>query len=302
MLISEVKKDFHSYVTTLQKTIIAELSSLDPTLKITHDQWTRNDHLGNDGGGGLTVVLEGDLIENAGVNTSLVYGEIDPQFASTLRGSGQSLWATGLSLIIHPRNPHIPTVHANFRFIHQGDAYWFGGGSDLTPYYPHKEDFRYFHTTWKKACQDPLIYQQFKKNCDQYFVNHHRIYQNEPEMRGVGGIFFDHFGGQDLKKDLSFVKRLGDHFLESYLPLVEKRKNEPYGPETEKFQLFRRGRYVEFNLLHDRGTLFGLKTKGRTESILVSLPQRCTYHYQPPFTPGSPEEEMMGLYRPLDWT
>lgn len=205
------------------------------------------------------------------------------------------MWAAGISLIIHPHNPRVPTVHANFRMIKQGPKVWFGGGADLTPYYPHEEDFRHFHQVWKEAAG--ADYPEMKKVCDEYFVNLHR----DNEMRGIGGIFFDGFNSGDLAKDFEKVVGLSQHFIRSYFPLVEKRLSEAFTTDDEDFQLHRRGRYVEFNLLHDRGTLFGLKTNGRTDSILISLPARCkfTYQYAPPA--GSPHAKMMGYYRPKDW-
>lgn len=291
------KQKFAQFVCNLQNKISDEMKRLDSFLVINEDLWQREDHLGQPGGGGKTRYHQGKIFEAAGVNTSEVFGVIDPQFSQTLNGTGDSLWATGISLIIHPLNPKVPTVHANFRMIHQGEKVWFGGGADLTPFYPHIEDFIYFHQVWNKACQPFNHYQKFKKNCDDYFVNHHR----GKEMRGVSGIFFDHYNSGDLTKDMEMVMHLANHFIESYFPLVEKRSKETWTKEDEDFQLHRRGRYVEFNLLHDRGTLFGLKTKGRTESILISLPPRCkfSYNYQPP--KGSIHAEMMQYYFAKDW-
>jgi len=207
------------------------------------------------------------------------------------------MWASGLSLIIHPRNPRVPTVHANFRFIQAGDKYWFGGGADLTPYYPHVEDFVYFHQTWKDVCTPFNCYEQMKDQCDQYFVNFHR----NNEMRGIGGIFFDHHNTGELEKDYQMVISLGEEFIASYFPIVDKRKNESFNEQDEDFMLHRRGRYVEFNLLHDRGTKFGLETKGRTDSILISLPGRCKFTYQYRPDKGSPHEEMNRYYSPKNW-
>lgn len=295
MNIEEAKNQFHSHVKSLQDRITQEMRTLDPELIVKEDLWQRTDHAGNPGGGGITRAMKGKLFENAGVNTSCVSGKIDPQFAKHLQGSGDELWAAGISLIIHPRNPRVPTVHANFRMIQQGEKFWFGGGADLTPYYPHEEDFHYFHNVWKKGAGPK--YEEMKKTCDEYFNNSHRGL----EMRGIGGIFFDHMNSGDLKKDYDEVLSMSEHFIESYFPIVRKRMGEDWTEEDEDFMLHRRGRYVEFNLLHDRGTLFGLKTNGRVDSILISLPARCkfTYQYAPPA--GSPHEKMWSYYSPKAW-
>lgn len=291
------KKKFSQFVIDLQDQITNEMKRLDSTLTIKEDLWVRKDHLGADGGGGRTRYHHGSLFEAAGVNTSEVFGAIDPQFSQTLNGTGDNLWATGISLIIHPISPKVPTVHANFRMIHQGEKVWFGGGADLTPFYPHLEDFSYFHSVWNRACAPYNSYLWMKKACDEYFVNHHR----GQEMRGVGGIFYDHYNTGDMDKDMDMVMHLGNHFIKSYFPIVEKRMNESWTPEDEDFQLHRRGRYVEFNLLHDRGTLFGLKTKGRTDSILISLPPRCKFSYAYATKAGSIHEQMMQYYYAKDW-
>jgi coproporphyrinogen III oxidase len=302
--IEKVKKDFAAYVVELQARIIEALKSVDEDLKPVKEEWQRKDPLGHDGGGGLTCAITGSVVENAGVNTSLVYGATPEALSQKFSPQGKSgpnapatMWATGISLIIHPRNPRVPTVHANFRMLEIGGQVWFGGGADLTPFYPHEDDFRQFHSVWKKACEPFGLYAQFKKECDQYFVNTHR----EGEMRGIGGIFFDHWNTGDLEKDFAMVKHLAEQFIPSYIPIVAKRRWEEWEAEDVDFQLHRRGRYVEFNLLHDRGTAFGLKSGGRTESILISLPARCrfTYNYRP--SAGSVHEKMMAYYRPLDW-
>ncbi len=295
MILDGLKAGFHTHVRALQDRITGEMQRVDPGIRIIEDPWDRLDHSGNPGGGGLTRAFEGGLFENAGVNTSCVEGKIDPRFATALQGSGDELWAAGISLILHPRNPKVPTVHANFRMIHQGDRFWFGGGADLTPYYPYEEDFRHFHGVWKQAAGDR--YAEMKRTCDDYFNNAHRGI----EMRGVGGIFFDHYSSGDPAADLEFVRGLSEHFIESYFPIVRKRMNETYTPEDEDFMLHRRGRYVEFNLLHDRGTLFGLKTNGRIDSILISLPARCKYTYRYRPSPGSVHEKMWEYYTPRDW-
>jgi coproporphyrinogen III oxidase len=326
---SEFKSKFSSFVKDLQNEISDNLKKADPDLKMTEDKWERKDFRGHPGGGGITRAFAGNIIENAGVNTSLIFGAADPKFFHQLNHSAEQkgvkfsqlpssglevkplVWAAGISLIIHPRNPKVPTVHANFRLIHIGEdpelsgdkidmtnsAYWMGGGADLTPFYPRLEDFTYFHNIWKKACGNEDLYHEMKNQCDEYFVNYHR----ENEMRGIGGIFYDYLQKNSLEESLEFSKNLGNHFIESYFPIVEKRKNEPFTNEDEEFQLHRRGRYVEFNLLHDRGTSFGLKSNGRTDSILISLPGRCkfTYRYQP--KPGSPHEEMMKYYKPQNY-
>ncbi len=299
-MLEDYKKKFAAHVKDLQDTITKKLFELDPEIKLTEDNWNRQDFEGNNGGGGITRAFEGDIIENAGVNTSLVYGKIDPKFAGQLKGKSDELWATGISLIIHPRNPRVPTTHANFRLIHQGDSYWFGGGADLTPFYPHKEDFEYFHQTWNEYCSPFGVYQEFKKNCDEYFTNHHRDYNGEKEMRGIGGTFFDHYNSGDLSADFEMVKKISEAFIPSYFPIAWKRKDESYTEEDVEFQLHRRGRYVEFNLLHDRGTHFGLKSNGRVDSILISLPARCKFSYQ--YAPNSEvHKEMMEYYLPKEW-
>jgi len=296
MKLEDTKKTFHALVKTLQDQITQEMRKLDPGLVMIEDLWQRQDHGGNEGGGGITRAFKGKLFENAGVNTSCVFGKIDPQFAKALPGSGDEMWAAGISLIIHPVNPRVPTVHANFRMIHQGEKFWFGGGADLTPYYPYEDDFSHFHGVWKKAAGPH--YETMKKTCDEYFNNPHR---GGIEMRGIGGIFYDHFNTGNAESDFEMVTNLSRHFNESYFPIVTKRMAENWTEEDEDFMLHRRGRYVEFNLLHDRGTLFGLKTNGRTDSILISLPGRCkyTYKYAPPV--GSVHEKMWGYYQPKAW-
>jgi coproporphyrinogen III oxidase len=295
MSIELMKTDFHQHVMALQDKITQEMRMIDQDIILKEDLWQRNDHAGLPGGGGITRAFSGKIFENAGVNTSCVYGKIDPAFAKSLQGTGDQMWAAGISLIIHPRNPRIPTVHANFRMIHQGDKFWFGGGADLTPYYPYEDDFHYFHSIWKKAAGKK--YEEMKKTCDEYFNNTHRGI----EMRGIGGIFFDHFNSGDLTRDQNEVFHLSNHFIESYFPIVRRRMTENWTEEDEDFMLHRRGRYVEFNLLHDRGTLFGLRTNGRVDSILISLPGRCKFSYQYRPRPNSPYEKMWSYYTPHDW-
>lgn len=297
MQLEEAKLNFSKHVKNLQGLISEKMKEFDIDISINEDVWERLDHAGADGGGGITRAFEGEEFENAGVNTSLIFGKINPEFAKKLQGEGDELWASGISLIIHPRNPRVPTVHANFRMIQQGEKYWFGGGADLTPYYPNLEDFKHFHGVWKKACEPYGCYDEMKKTCDEYFVNSHR----GNEMRGIGGFFFDHFNSGYLTEDLKMVEHLSNHFIESYFPIVEKRINEEFTDEDVDFQLHRHGRYVEFNLLHDRGTLFGLKTNGRTDSILISLPKRCCFSYQYAPKEGSVHEKMMEYYFPREW-
>src|SRR5262245_6727622 len=221
------------------------------------------------------------------------------EFARQIPGEGRQFTATGISLVLHPRSPLVPTVHANFRFLARGSKQWFGGGADLTPYYPFREDAIHFHRVWRDACcrhGPPVDYARFKKWCDEYFYLPHR-----GEARGVGGIFFDYLEG-DFDRLLAFVRDCGDAFLLAYLPVARRRKDEPYTEGLRAFQEYRRGRYVEFNLLYDRGTVFGLKTGGRVESILMSLPPvtRWQYDYRP--EPGSREAELTEYWlKPRDW-
>lgn len=282
----------------LQDEICESLEALEPTARFRRDAWTRPE-----GGGGLTRVLEGGtLLEKGGVNFSEVHGTLAPDFASTLPGDGLAFRATGVSLVLHPRNPYVPTVHANFRMLQRGGAAWFGGGMDLTPYYPFEEDARHFHRTLKAACDKhhPAFHAEFKAWCDRYFFLPHR---NEP--RGLGGLFFDHLtpekSGLSAEQLLAFVTEAGDAFLPAYLPIVERRRSLPYGEREREFQLYRRGRYVEFNLMYDRGTIFGLKTNGRVESILMSLPPVVSYRYDWQPEPGSPEAKLYELLTPRDW-
>jgi coproporphyrinogen III oxidase len=284
-----------TYFAGLQDRICKALENLDAQTRFREDSWQRPG-----GGGGRTRVLtEGAVFEKAGVNFSEVCGQLSPEFASQLPGEGLDFTATGISLVIHPRSPLIPTVHANFRYLIKGDQEWFGGGADLTPYYPFREDVIHFHRVWKAVCQRHALvadYQRFKQWCDEYFYLPHR---NEP--RGVGGIFFDYLEG-NWEALFAFVRDCGDAFLEAYRPTVERRKNEPYTEEHRRFQAFRRGRYVEFNLLYDRGTVFGLKTGGRVESILMSLPPLARWEYDFRPEPGSREAELYDYYlKPRNW-
>ncbi len=284
-----------AYFRDLQDRICGGLEGFDGIGTFQEDAWQREG-----GGGGRTRILtDGGLFEKAGVNFSEVFGEMSEEFAKQVPGEGRAFFATGISLVLHPRSPMVPTVHANFRYLAKGESQWFGGGSDLTPYYPHREDVVHFHRTWKAVCdRHPAVadHQKMKAECDRYFFLPHR-----GEARGVGGIFFDYVGG-DLEAVFAFVRDAGDAFLESYLPIARRRKDDPYTDRQREWQLVRRGRYVEFNLLYDRGTLFGLKTGGRTESILMSLPPLVKWEYDARPEPGSPEAELIDVYlKPRDW-
>ena len=282
------------YFRGLQDRICAGLERVDGGSRFREDTWQRP----GGGGGRSRVLADSAVIEKGGVNFSEVFGDFPPEFAKSLPGEGTQFTATGLSLVIHPRSPLIPTVHANFRFLTHGSKAWFGGGADLTPYYPVKEDVVHFHKTWKRVCMKHAAvadYAKMKNECDDYFFLKHR---NEP--RGIGGIFFDYADATEATFD--FVQDAGDAFLEAYVPILERRKGLPFTGEERFFQEVRRGRYVEFNLVYDRGTIFGLKTDGRTESILMSLPPvvRYLYDYRPP--KGSLESELTDYWlKPRDW-
>src|SRR5690242_6521801 len=268
-----------AYFRDLQDRICRGLEELDGAGRFREDPWRREG-----GGGGRTRVLaDGAVFEKAGVNFS-------EEFARQVPGEGRAFFASGVSLVLHPRSPLVPTVHANFRHLAKGAKQWFGGGADLTPYYPFREDVVHFHRTWKAVCDRhaPLVdYRAMKEDCDRYFFLPHR-----GEARGVGGIFFDYLEG-DLERLFAFVRDAGDAFLDSYLPIARRRKDLPHTPRQRDWQLYRRGRYVEFNLIYDRGTLFGLKTGGRTESILMSLPPLVRWDYDVRPEPGSPEAELV---------
>ena len=282
-----------TYFQELQDRICRGLETLDGRARFREDSWTRPG-----GGGGRSRVLEdGALFEKAGVNFSDVHGELSEEMARSMPGDGRAFRATGMSLVLHPETPMVPTVHANFRCFSRVGAAWFGGGADLTPYYPYREDAVHFHQTLKTACDghDPTYYPRFKKQCDEYFYIPHR-----GETRGVGGIFFDYLQG-DLEAIFAFVRSAGDAFLSAYVPIAERRRSEPWGERERNFQLIRRGRYVEFNLIYDRGTVFGLKTGGRIESILMSLPALAKWKYMHEPEPGSREAELTTYLRPTDW-
>ncbi len=286
------------YLLRLQQRIVAELEQLDDGGRFREDTWERAD-----GGGGLSRVLkDGGVFEQAGVNFSHVHGRELPPSATRNRPdlAGQGFEALGVSLVLHPHNPYVPTTHANFRLFVAGDgSWWFGGGYDLTPYYPYLEDVVEWHRTARDACTvlGGDAYARYKQWCDEYFYLKHR-----GETRGVGGLFFDDLNQPDFDTCFRFVRSVGDSFMTAYAPIVQRRSEQPFGEREREFQLYRRGRYVEFNLIYDRGTVFGLQSGGRTESILMSLPPRVRWEYDWKPEPGSPEETLYRDYlRPGDW-
>lgn len=300
-----IKNEFRSFILTLQDQICQRLQETEGKAQFIEDHWKRAG-----GGGGLTRVMEkGDVFEKAGVNTSEVHGELPDLIRDRFNVDQGWFYAAGLSLVIHPESPMVPTVHANYRYFElyekeggpPSDA-WFGGGADLTPCYLKREDAIHFHRVLKGTCDeyDIALYPDFKTNCDNYFYNTHR-----EEARGIGGIFFDYLRerpGQPLTFWFDMVQSLGKSFLPSYLPIVERRKDDSYSRRHRYFQEIRRGRYVEFNLIHDRGTLFGLKTGGRTESILMSLPPRTRWDYNFQIKSNSEEADTISvLKKPLNW-
>jgi coproporphyrinogen III oxidase len=300
-----IKTEFVQAIRHLQDTICHALENEDGKAKFREDGWYRPG-----GGGGRTRVIEkGNVFEKGGVNFSEVSGAVTDTMRKQLHIAGEHFFATGLSLVLHPVNPFVPAVHANFRYFElYNESFnvidsWFGGGMDLTPYYLFEEDAIYFHSTLREVCDrfDKNLYPAFKKNCDEYFVNAHR----NNETRGIGGIFFDSLRVNDIHRGagyFDFVKSCSEAFLSSYIPIVQKRKYKVFDDHHKYWQEIRRGRYVEFNLLHDRGTLFGIKTNGRTESILISLPPtvRFDYNYQP--EAGSEEEKLLKVcLSPKEW-
>ncbi len=291
-----------AYLLDLQDRICQGLEQADGQARFQEDLWQRDE-----GGGGRTrVLVEGGVFEKAGVNFSHVHGAALPPSASAVRPelAGRSFQALGVSLVIHPHNPYVPTSHANVRFFvaeKPGEApvWWFGGGYDLTPYYGFDEDCIHWHETARQACAPfgAEIYPKYKAWCDDYFYLKHR---HEP--RGVGGLFFDDLNSWPFERCLEFLRAIGDSYLPAYLPIVERRKALAYGERERDFQLYRRGRYVEFNLVWDRGTLFGLQSGGRTESILMSLPPLVRWDYARQVAPGSPEERLTSYFlQPRDW-
>jgi len=303
-------KRVKSYLLELQDSICSSLEAEDGEQSFREEMWDRQA-----GGGGRTRVLEqGAVFEQAGVNFSHVFGDRLPPSATAARPelAGRSFQALGISLVIHPRNPYIPTSHANVRFFiasknktpgdeatdNEKDIWWFGGGYDLTPYYPYMEDVIHWHQAAKEACL-PFgddVYPRYKACCDEYFYLRHRN-----ETRGVGGLFFDDLNEWGFERSFDFMQAIGDSYLPAYLPIVQRRKQTSFGERERDFQLYRRGRYVEFNLVYDRGTLFGLQSGGRTESILMSLPPmvRWRYNWQP--EPGSAEAELADFLKPHNW-
>lgn len=295
--------EVHRYLLGLQENICSALATEDGKQDFIRDEWQRE----HGGGGGLTRVLtNGDVFEQAGVNFSHVQGKELPASATAHRPelAGREFEAMGVSLVIHPHNPYIPTSHANVRFFiatkdGHDPIWWFGGGFDLTPYYGFVEDCVHWHTTARRACENfgPDVYPRYKKWCDDYFFLKHR---NEP--RGIGGLFFDDLNEGGFDQCFAFMRSVGDHYIDAYLPIVQKRRNTAYGERERNFQLYRRGRYVEFNLVYDRGTLFGLQTGGRTESILMSLPPVVNWRYNWKPEAGTAEAELYDTYlKPTDW-
>ncbi|WP_274474886.1 oxygen-dependent coproporphyrinogen oxidase [Mangrovimonas aestuarii] len=298
------KDTFFKYIHELQDRITSKLEAIDGKAKFHEDLWDRPE-----GGGGRTRVIEnGNVFEKGGVNISGVHGKLPKSMQAYFNVGDVDFFACGLSLVIHPKNPMVPTVHANWRYFEMYDKdgnivdQWFGGGQDLTPYYLFEEDAKHFHTVCKTACDkhNPDFYQNYKGRCDEYFWNAHRN-----EARGVGGLFFDYCKAtDDMSMDdwYNFVTEVGNSFLDAYTPIVEKRKGLPFTDEQRNWQEIRRGRYVEFNLVHDKGTLFGLKTNGRIESILMSLPPHVQWVYDHQPESGSEEEKLIKvLQEPVPW-
>ncbi|UCA62178.1 oxygen-dependent coproporphyrinogen oxidase [Chryseobacterium rhizoplanae] len=299
-----MKSEFIFFIRSLQIQICDVMESIDGKAIFKQDVWQSQE-----GGGGLTnVIANGSVFEKGGVNTSVVHGILPKMLQKKTNVEYGQFMACGLSLVLHPLNPFVPTVHANFRYFELYDQAgdlkdsWFGGGIDLTPYYLEESDGSYFHRTLKEAC-DPFgaqLYPMYKENCDRYFVNSHRC----DEARGIGGIFYDYQRPDYLRKPenlFAFSKACANAFLKAYIPLLIKHKDTPFTEEHRRWQAHRRGRYVEFNLIHDKGTLFGIQTGGRTDSILISLPPIARWDYDFHPDPGSPEEQLMQWLKPRDW-
>lgn len=299
-----MKEQFFNYIQTLQDTITAKLEAVDGKAKFKEDLWEREE-----GGGGRSRVIEnGDVFEKGGVNISKVHGPLNPAMQKYFNVGDVNFFACGLSLVLHPKNPFAPTVHANWRYFEMYEKNgtlvdsWFGGGQDLTPYYLFKEDAVHFHSICKSVCDahDPSFYALYKKQCDDYFYNAHR-----DEARGLGGLFFDHCKAtpeRSMTDWYNFVTQVGDSFLDAYVPIVEKRKDIPFTPEQRDWQEIRRGRYIEFNLIHDKGTLFGLKTNGRIESIFMSFPPHVQWRYNYEPEKGTKEDKLLHVLKhPKDW-
>lgn len=304
---STFKEKWIAYILSLQQEICDALEEIDGKARFVTDEWTRPEEGG--GGGKTRIIQDGKIFEKGGVNTSVVYGKVTDEMRKQLKIDGYQWFACGLSLVLHPLNPFVPTVHANWRYFElynetgETEDQWFGGGCDLTPYYLFDEDARHFHRTLQKAMQrfGDDLYPKYKQWCDEYFNNSHR----GTETRGIGGVFYDHLKPSaeiGLEELFQFQQANGNHFLPAYLPIVTKRKDTPYTKQNKYWQEIRRGRYVEFNLIHDRGTLFGLKTNGRVESILMSLPPtvRFDYNFQP--KKGSEEWKLWEVCKnPKNW-
>lgn len=299
-----MKDKFYSYIQNLQDRITSAIEAIDGKAKFVEDHWERPG-----GGGGRTrAIADGAVIEKGGVNISAVHGPLDPAMQKYFKVGDVDFFACGLSLVLHPKNPMAPTVHANWRYFEMYDKagntidHWFGGGQDLTPYYLFEEDAKHFHQVCKMACDkhDKSFYPRYKKQCDDYFWNAHRN-----EARGIGGLFFDHLKPTETQSAddwYNFVTEVGNSFLTAYLPILEKRKDMPYTDDQRQWQEIRRGRYVEFNLVHDKGTLFGLKTNGRIESILMSLPPVVQWKYDHHPEKGSQEEKLLDILKtPQNW-
>ena len=292
-----------AYFLELQDRVCALLEGEDAGMRFHRDPWDR----GESGGGVTRVLLDGQVFEQAGAGFSHVHGAALPASSTARRPelAERAFSAMGVSVIVHPRNPHVPTSHMNLRFIiaHDGaggmPVWWFGGGFDLTPYYGYREDCEHWHRTAREACL-PFghdVYPRLKAECDAYFFLKHR---NEP--RGIGGLFFDDLDEGGFRRSFDFVRRVGAAYLDAYLPIVRRRRDTAYGEREREFQLYRRGRYVEFNLLYDRGTVFGLQSKGRTESILMSLPPRVRFRYDWKPEPGTREAELTEVFlTPKEW-
>ncbi len=303
---SAIRVEVTSALEQIQSGICEALEGCDGRAKFNSDKWERTDLTGGAGGGGLTRVLsDGAVFEKGGVNFSEVFGTLPKEMSLTLTGTPEEapFYALGTSVVIHPHSPHVPTIHSNIRYLEVRDKSWFGGGLDLTPSIFYEEDAVSFHSGLKKVCDrhDPAFYPLFKKQCDEYFFIPHR-----KESRGIGGIFFDYLGRDNLGKPAEFFKAfaldVGFAFNDIYLPIVERRKNLEWSKDEKRFQLLRRGRYVEFNLIYDRGTLFGLKTGGRVESILMSLPKNASWEYGSEPEPGTNQEELTAILRtPREW-
>ena len=300
-----MKNQFYNYIEGLQDQITSSLEAIDGLVKFEEDLWVRKE-----GGGGRTRIIQnGAVFEKGGVNISKVHGPLPPAMQTYFNVGDVDFFACGLSLVIHPKSPMVPTVHANWRYFEMYDKegaivdQWFGGGQDLTPYYLFEEDAKHFHSVCKSACDKhgKNFYEDYKKRCDEYFYNSHRN-----EGRGIGGLFFDYCKANDtmdMQQWYAFVTEVGDSFLEAYTPIVEKRKNLTYTEAQRDWQEIRRGRYVEFNLVHDKGTLFGLKTNGRIESILMSLPAHVQWVYDHHPKKGSEEEKLIEVLKnPIEWT